>query len=82
LLNDVEERYGTILTYRWRTRFVDRDYDAITDGKVCPQENPRLEVPREFLDLYLAIVRDEIVGLKFHCVFNIDEAGTADQEEY
>jgi hypothetical protein len=62
LLNEVEERYGKILTCVWVNRFVARNHDAIADSKVYPHENPRREVPREFLDRYLAIVRDQNRG--------------------
>jgi hypothetical protein len=61
--------------------FVARHHDAIADGKGQPQENSRRELPREFLDHYLVIVRDEIVGLNPCLVFNRGETGTADWEE-
>jgi hypothetical protein len=38
-------------------------------------------VPREFLDRYLASVRDEIVGLNPCLVFNIEKMGTTDWQE-
>jgi hypothetical protein len=56
--------------YGWINQFVAQHHDAIADGKVYPQENPRLQVPGEFLDRYLAIVRDKIVGLNPNLVFN------------
>jgi hypothetical protein len=78
LLHEAEERYGKILTSGWANRFVARNHDTIADGKVYPQENPRREALREFLDRYLAMVRNEIVGHNSHLVFNRDETGTAD----
>jgi hypothetical protein len=44
-------------------RFLARHHDVTADGKVYPQENPRLKVPREFIDRYAAIIWDEIMGL-------------------
>jgi hypothetical protein len=38
-------------------------------------------VPREFLDRYLVIVRDEIVGFNPPLAFHREETGTADWED-
>jgi hypothetical protein len=81
LLSEVEEWYGKILTYGWVNRFVARHRISIADGKIYRQENPRREVSKEFVDRCFVIVRDEIVGLNPHLVFNGDETGTGDWEE-
>jgi hypothetical protein len=73
--------FGKISTYGWVNRFLTRHRDQLEAGTVYRQEDPRLEIPRVFLNQYLDLVSEQIVGLKAHLVFNIDETGCSDWEE-
>jgi hypothetical protein len=63
LLNEVEQMFGKLLTYGWVNRFLTRHRDQLEAGTVDPQEDPRLEIPRVFLNQYLDLMSEQIVGL-------------------
>jgi hypothetical protein len=81
LLDEIERVYGKVLTFGWIHRFVTRHQDEIATGTVYPQEDPRLQIPRHFLDDYLALLREHVAGLNPHLVYNLDETGCSDWEE-
>jgi hypothetical protein len=45
----------------------------IAISKVYVQQDPRLEVPHEFLDQYRDLVRTHVVGVNSRLICNIDE---------
>jgi transposase len=81
LLDEVERRYGKILTYGWVETFLARHSEQITTATIHAQEDPRLQVPHEFLDAYLELVRRHVVGTNSRLVYNLDETGCSDWEE-
>jgi hypothetical protein len=78
LLNEIEHTHGKALRSGWVNRFLTRYQEDIAAGIVYPQEDPRLEILRAFLNQYFALVREQIVGLRPHLVSNIDETGSSD----
>jgi hypothetical protein len=58
-----------------------RHQDEIATATVQPQEDSRLSIPRQFLEQYLALLRDHVVGLNPHLVCNLEETGCSDWEE-
>jgi hypothetical protein len=81
VLDLVEHRYGKLLTYGWMHTFLARHQDEIGLARVHPQEDPRLQIPRCFLEQYLALVQEHVVGVNSRLVYNIDETGCSDWEE-
>jgi hypothetical protein len=81
VLDEIENRYGKVLTYGWLHHFLARHEDKIGCATVHPQEDPRLQIPRTFLEQYLTLVGEHVVGVNSRLVFNIDETGCSDWEE-
>jgi hypothetical protein len=69
------------LTYGWVTTFLVRHGDRVCRAIVSPQEKPRLEIPRTFLDRYLALIQEYVSLVLTELMFNIDESGFCDWEE-
>jgi hypothetical protein len=69
------------LTYGWVTTFLVRHPDGVCRAVVCPQEKPCLEIPRTFLDRYLALIREYIPLVPTKLIFNINKSGFSDWEE-
>jgi DNA-binding NarL/FixJ family response regulator len=61
LLDEIEAVYGKVLTFGWVHRFLTRHQDEIASATVYPQEDPRLQIPRQFLEQYLALLTDHVV---------------------
>jgi hypothetical protein len=61
--------------------FLAKDQDELVRSTVHPQEDPRLEIPREFLEQYLALVHEQVAGVDPRLVYTIDETGCSDWEE-
>jgi transposase len=81
LLDEVERRYGKVLTYGWVDAFLARHREQITTASIHAQEEPRLQVPREYLNGYLGLILRHVVGTNPRLVYNIDETGCSDWEE-
>jgi hypothetical protein len=78
MLNFIETNFGKCFTYGWVTTFLVRHADCVCRAVVSPQEKPRLEVHRTFLDCYLALIKEYV---PIELMFNIDESGFSDWEE-
>jgi hypothetical protein len=48
---------------------------------VRPQGNVRLEVPHEYLDQYIRLIKEHAPLVSTELLFNIDESGFGDWEE-
>jgi hypothetical protein len=70
LLDEIENRYHKVLTYGWIHEFLRRHQDEITYLTVRPLEDPRLQIPRQFLEQYLALVHEHALG-SIHDLFTI-----------
>jgi hypothetical protein len=62
VLNEIENRYHKVLTYGWIREFLRHHQDAIAYVTVRSQEDPRLQIPPQFLEQYLAFVQEHAVG--------------------
>jgi hypothetical protein len=76
----VENRFGKVFTYQWVNGFLNRHTEAIAYATIRPQEDPRLQVPRAYLDHYIDLVKKHIVGVRSRLVYNLDETGCSDWE--
>jgi hypothetical protein len=56
MLDLVEHRRGTNLTYGWMHQFMSRHQYEVECAKVYSQEDPDLQIPRFFLSQYLSLV--------------------------
>jgi hypothetical protein len=81
VLNFVEDNFGKCLTYGWLRSFLSRNASRICRKTVSPQEQTRLEIPRDFLDRYIALIREWVPLVPAELIFNIDECGFSDWEE-
>jgi hypothetical protein len=50
ILDEIENRYHKVPTYNWIYKFLKRNQDEIAYVTVRPQEDPRLQIPRQFLE--------------------------------
>jgi hypothetical protein len=81
MLNFMEANFGKCLAYGWVMTFLVRHADRVCRAMVSPQEKPRLEIPRTFLDRYLALIKQYVPLVPTELMFNIDESGFCDWEE-
>jgi hypothetical protein len=80
-LTEVEHLFGKVFTYQWVNGFLGRHAEQIVYTKISPQEDPRLQVPRPYLDHYIDLVKQHLVGVRSRLAYNIDETGSSDWEE-
>lgn len=81
LLSFVENNFRKTLTYGWLASFLERWADHIARVVVSPQEQLRLQVPRQFLDQYIAMIKAYVPLVPAELIFNLDETGLSDWEE-
>lgn len=81
LLHECNERFGRTITRGWVNSFVRRHSDKLFQTKSIPQENPRLQVPRVFLEAALEGFRDHVHGACAELLFNLDEIGISEWED-
>jgi hypothetical protein len=58
-----------------------RDESRVCHDIVSPQEQPRLRVPRAFLDQYIALIKEWLPLAPVELILNIGEFGFSDLEE-
>jgi hypothetical protein len=58
--------------------FILRRSDELTEKKSSPQEKPRLQVPRIFLNETISRMNEAVQGCPADLVFNLDEIGISD----
>jgi hypothetical protein len=57
LLNCIEEYYPVNLTYGWIRCLLQRRAQLVQKTIVAPSELPRLQVPRQYLNQYIDLIR-------------------------
>jgi hypothetical protein len=60
LLRFIEENMGKTVTHSWIRSFLSRHGDEVALRVAKPQENPRLQIPRSYLNKYIALVQELI----------------------
>jgi hypothetical protein len=80
-LNLVEERFQQTVTYGWLALFLDRWQDNIIRTVVKPQEQLRFQIPREYLNDYISLIKTSTPLVPVELIFNLDETGLSDAEE-
>jgi hypothetical protein len=81
LLNEYIERFGKSITRGWFDSFFIRHADKSFETKSVPQENPRLEMPRDFLEAAIEAFLDYVHNACAELVFNLDEIGISECED-
>jgi hypothetical protein len=81
ILNLVEERFQKTVTSGWLASFLDRWQDHIIRTVVKPQEQLRLQIPREYLNDYISLIKTYTPLVPAELIFNLDETGLSDWEE-
>jgi hypothetical protein len=81
LLNVIEEQFHRALTYRWVDAFLARHSAEIARVVVSPQEMPRLQTPRRYLEGYINLIKNYVPLVPSELIFNVDETGLSDWEE-
>jgi hypothetical protein len=77
----VEREFRKYLIYSWIRSFLARNDDAVEAITIAPQEKVRLEIPRQFLDGQIKLVKEYVAFIPSELIFNIDECGFSDLEE-
>jgi hypothetical protein len=81
LLHECNERFGKSITRTWADSFLTRFAEQLFKTKSVPQKNPRLEVPRVFLQARLDGFRGHVHQPCAELVFNLDEIGISEWED-
>jgi hypothetical protein len=80
LLHYCVKRFGRHITRGWVDSFVTRHAAELCETKSVPQENPRLDVPRVFLEAEIEAFREHVHHVWAELVFNFDEIGISEWE--
>jgi hypothetical protein len=80
-LHECNERFGRSITWWWVYSFLRRHADQLFETKSVPQETPRLDVPRVFLEAAIDGFRDHVHNACAEFVFNLDEIGISEWED-
>lgn len=73
--------FGRSITRGWVDSFLGRHLDDLKEATSHPQENPRLQIPREFLVETLRCMDQAVQGCVRDLVFNLDEVGASEWED-
>jgi hypothetical protein len=55
-----------------------RHADIVCSKTLAPQENPRLQVPKQFLDDYVKLIKEYVPLVPTELILNIDECNFND----
>jgi hypothetical protein len=77
LLHECTERFEKSITRGWIDSLITRHARELFETKNVPQENPRLRVPRVFLEAVIDGFRDNVHNACAELVFNLDEIGVS-----
>jgi hypothetical protein len=80
VLRFLETNYQKCLTYQWMDLFLKAHGDLVCRGVVCPQENVRLQVPREYFERDIRLIKECPPLVPTELLFNIDESGFGDSK--
>jgi hypothetical protein len=72
-LHYCSETFGGAVTPRWVDSFLFRDKLELSETISRLQENPRIKIPRSFLDTMIACLSEHLPGSCAKLVFNLDE---------
>jgi hypothetical protein len=75
------ERFGQSISRGWVDSFLIRHRDESFETESVPQENPRPEVPRDFLEAAIESFRDHVHNGCAELIFNLDEIGISEWED-
>jgi hypothetical protein len=81
VLRFVEESVRMIAADSWLRSFLSRHADEVHLRVAKPQENPRLQPPRVYLDSCVALVGQVVLVSSTELVFNVDKSDLSDWEE-
>jgi hypothetical protein len=81
LLHQCTTRFGAHISRGWVDFFIEQHSEELYQTKSISQENPRLEVPRVFLDVAIDGFRHHVHGSCVELIFNLDEVGTSEWED-
>jgi hypothetical protein len=81
LLHYCGETFGTAITPRWVNSFLFRHKLELSETISRPQENPRLEIQRSFLDTMISYRGEHLPGSLAELVFDLDEVGISEWED-
>jgi hypothetical protein len=81
VLNFVEIKFQKTVIYGRLENLLSRGVDEVRRVVVAPQELPRRQVPRSYLDRDLALIKSWIPIVAVELIFNLDETGLSDWEE-
>jgi hypothetical protein len=81
LLHECTERFEKSIKRGWVDPFITRHAHELFEVKSIPQENPRLEVPRVFLEAAIDGFRDHVHNACAGLLFNFDEIGVNKWED-
>jgi hypothetical protein len=69
------------MSYQWMALFLKKHANLICRPVIRPQENVRLEVPHEYLDQNIRLIKEYGLLVPRELLFNIDEGGFSDWGE-
>jgi hypothetical protein len=78
VLNFIEVQFGKHLSCHWFDYFLHRHADAVCKMSLAPQENPRLQVPRQFLDDDIKLIKEYMPLIPNEFIFKIGECVFSD----
>jgi hypothetical protein len=81
VLKWIEETIHCPRSYAGLARFLDGHADTVIRTTVTLQEDPRLLVPRAWLDVRMALITKMVPLTCCELIYNIDETGLSDWED-
>jgi hypothetical protein len=81
LLHECNERFVRGITRGWVDSFLRLHADQLFETKRVPQENPRLDMPRAFLEAVINGFRYHVHNACAELVFNLEEIGISQWED-
>jgi transposase len=81
LFHECNERFGKKITRGWVDSFVKRHSEQLFETKSVSQENPRLEVPRTFLEATIEGFQNHVHNSCAELIFNLGEIGISEWED-
>lgn len=74
-------KFNKKITKGWVDSFIGRHLTELIETTSTPQEEPRLQVPRIFLDETIKAMKEAVQMRPSDLVFNLDEVGISDWED-
>jgi hypothetical protein len=81
VLNILGVQFEKRPTCRCVDYFMHRHADAFCETTLTRQENTRLQVPKQFLDDYIKLIKENMAFVPTELIFNLGEDGFSDWEE-